>query len=179
MDMQSGVVGLIPDAAAALLPTIRKAIDAAHERKIPVIYVTITFRPGFPEVSANNKGFSRIAKSGAGFADPAAAAVHPDLAPAEGDIVVVKRRVSAFAGSDLELILRAQKVERLTLCGIATSGVVLSTVREAADKDYVLTVLSDGCADMDEDVHNLLLSKVINRQAEVVTCAEWAAAGSH
>jgi nicotinamidase-related amidase len=51
--------------------------------------------------------------------------------------------------------------------------VVLSTVREAADKDYRLTVLADGCADGDEEVHRVLTTKVFPRQADVLTIEEW------
>jgi nicotinamidase-related amidase len=73
------------------------------------------------------------------------------------------------------LVLRAQDITHLVLCGIATSGVVLSTLREAADKDYLLTVLADCCVDSDEDVQRVLLSKVFPRQADVVEAAAWAA----
>jgi nicotinamidase-related amidase len=105
-------------------------------------------------------------------ADPATQ-VHASLAPQPGDIVVVKRRVSAFTGSDLEVVLRAQGVGALVLTGIATSGVVLSTLREAADRDYRLTVLRDACLDADPEVHRVLIEKVFPRQAEVITVAEW------
>jgi nicotinamidase-related amidase len=88
---------------------------------------------------------------------------------------VTKRRVSAFTGSDLEVLLRAGDVEELVLCGISTSGVVLSTLRQAADQDYGLTVLRDACADGDEEVHRVLIEKVFPRQAEVLDVAEWAA----
>ena len=101
--------------------------------------------------------------------------VDPAVAPQPGEMVVTKRRVSAFAGSDLEVILRGHRIEHLVLTGIATSGVVLSTLREAADKDYRLSVLSDGCADMDEEVHTVLLTKIFPRQAEVMTAAQWVA----
>jgi hypothetical protein len=57
----------------------------------------------------------------------------PRLAAAAGDLIVTKRRVSAFTGSDLEVVLRAAGTEHLVLTGIATSGVVLSTLRQAAD----------------------------------------------
>ncbi|HEU5466525.1 MAG TPA: isochorismatase family cysteine hydrolase, partial [Gemmatimonadales bacterium] len=86
---------------------------------------------------------------------------------------VTKRRVSAFAGSDLDVVLRAGNTDTLILCGIATSGVVLSTVRQAADLDYRLIVLSDGCLDMDPEVHRVLTEKVFVRQADVKTIAEW------
>ena len=52
--------------------------------------------------------------------------------------------------------------------GIATSGVVLSTVRWAADLDYSLVVVEDCCADSDEEVHRVLMQKVFPRQARVI-----------
>ena len=52
---------------------------------------------------------------------------------------------------------------------------MLSTLRQAADLDYRLTVLADGCLDADPEVHQLLLGKVFPRQAEVTRVAEWAA----
>jgi nicotinamidase-related amidase len=81
--------------------------------------------------------------------------------------------VSAFTGSDLEVVLRARGIQHVVLAGIATSGVVLSTLREAADKDYQITVLSDLCADTDPEVHNVLITKVFPRQADVISSAQW------
>ena len=95
------------------------------------------------------------------------------MAPADGDIIVTKRRVSAFTGSDLEVVLRAAGIDHLVLTGIATSGVVLSTLRQAADLDYRLTVLVDGCLDADPEVHRVLTGKVYPRQAGVLSIAEW------
>jgi nicotinamidase-related amidase len=59
------------------------------------------------------------------------------------------------------------------LSGIATSGVVLSTLRQAADLDYRLVVLADACLDGDPEVHRVLTGKVFPRQADVRTVAEW------
>ena len=70
-------------------------------------------------------------------------------------------------------MLRAQDISHIVLTGVATSGVVLSTIREAADKDYHITVLSDCCADADEEVHRVLTTKVFPRQTEVMTAEEW------
>jgi nicotinamidase-related amidase len=96
-----------------------------------------------------------------------------ELEPLASELVVLKRRVSAFTGSDLEVVLRAGDVDHLVPTGIATSGVVLSTLREAADHDYRLTVLADACLDGDPEVHRVLTEKVFPRQADVVTVAEW------
>jgi nicotinamidase-related amidase len=137
----------------------------------------VRFREGYPEISARNRMFAAIRQAGAAMSETSAAtAIHPAVAPQPGDIVVTKRRVGAFTGSDLEVVLRAQNIDHLVLTGIATSGVVLSTLRAAADMDYRLTVLSDCCADGDDEVHRVLLTKVFPRQADVLTAAEWVAA---
>jgi nicotinamidase-related amidase len=77
------------------------------------------------------------------------------------------------------MILRSSEVDELVLCGIATSGVVLSTLRQAADLDYKLVVLADGCADLDPEVHRVLLEKVFPRQADVMTVDEWILRGAN
>lgn len=175
MDFQERIVGMVAD-SATLVERARAAIDTAHEAGIPVIYVVVRFREGFPEVSARNKSFSALKTGGMPLGENSSEAqIYSGLAPAAGDLVVTKRRVSAFAGSDLEVVLRGLNIHRLVLAGIATSGVVLSTLREAADKDYELVVLSDACADMDEEVHRVLLTKVFPRQADVMTVEQWAA----
>jgi nicotinamidase-related amidase len=79
--------------------------------------------------------------------DGASAEVHEAIAPRSGEIVVTRPRVSTFSGGDLDVVLRARAIDLLVLTGIATSGAVLSTLRQAADLDYTLTVLADGCAD--------------------------------
>lgn len=178
MDVQRGIVERFGE-DADYLPRLRRAIDAARAAEIPVIYVVIGFRKGHPEISPRNMTFSQIAANGlagaaGGFAegDPAAE-IHPDVAPAPGELVVTKKRVSAFAGSDLDMVLRAGDVDSLVLTGIATSGVVLSTLRQASDLDFGLTVLEDACLDADPEVHRVLTGKLFSRQANVVTVDEW------
>jgi nicotinamidase-related amidase len=174
MDIQGGTIGRVAD-SKSLLDSLAQAIAAARAAQIPVIYVVVGFRKGLPELGAatTNKSFGALKSAGfPGIEEPIQ--IDPAIAPQPGEMVVTKRRVSAFAGSDLEVILRGHKIEHLVLAGIATSGVVLSTVREAADKDYRLSVLSDGCADTDAEVHSVLLNKVFPRQADVLTVAQWA-----
>jgi len=172
MDMQVGILGMLP-AAASLLSVVAGAIENARNKKIPVIYVTVGFRQGSPEINMNNKGFAASKERFASVNMDEFTKVHPDIAPAEGELTVMKLRVSAFTGSDLEVVLRSFGIQHLVLSGIATSGVVLSTLREAADKDYRITVLADCCADGDEEVHRVLTTKVFPRQADVITLAEW------
>jgi nicotinamidase-related amidase len=172
MDMQVGILGMSPE-GKAIIGSVAKAIANARVNNIPVIYVVVGFRPGAPEVSLNNKSFGEGKEKYGAMDMDAFMKVHPDLAPAANEITVTKRRVSAFTGSDLEVVLRAKNVNHLILTGIATRGVVLSTVREAADKDYAMTVLSDCCMDPDLEVHNMLMTKIFPRQADVVLLDEW------
>jgi nicotinamidase-related amidase len=172
MDMQTSILGRLQD-KTALISQVKKAIAHARKNTIPLIYVTVGFRPGAPEISRNNKSFSAM-RERLLSEDPADwIQIDPALAPATGEITVIKRRISAFAGSDLEVILRAFGIRHMILSGVSTSGVVLSTTREAADKDYQLTILSDCCADPDPEVHRVLLEKVFPRQADVITCESW------
>ncbi|ANH81098.1 isochorismatase [Niabella ginsenosidivorans] len=172
MDMQASILGSFPG-APAFISNVAKAIETARKRQLPVIYVVVGFREGMPEITSRNIGFSAAKERMANASMEEWIKIHPDLAPLENDIVVTKRRISAFTGSDLEVVLRAQDIQHLVLTGIATSGVVLSTLREAADKDYQLTVIADCCADGDEEVHRVLTTKVFPRQAAVVALNEW------
>jgi nicotinamidase-related amidase len=172
MDVQPEIVELVGD--AGLTDRLTAAAAAARTVGVRVIYVKVGFRPGYPEIGERSAMFSRIAQLG-GFVEGVSSDIHPAVAPQPGDVVVTKRRMSAFSGSDLGVLLRAGGIEELVLTGIATSGVVLSTVRQAADLDLSLVVLSDGCVDRDEEVHRVLCEKVFPRQARVITVADWIA----
>jgi nicotinamidase-related amidase len=173
MDVQNGIVARFGD---TVLDPIERAIAAARTAGHPVVFVRIGFRPGNPEVAASNRSFSALAAQGATMSlDAPETQVHDRVAPAPGEPIVVKKRVSAFAGSDLAELLRGLGADTLVLTGIATSGVVLSTLRQAADLDYRLVVLADACGDADPEVHRVLTEKVFPRQAQVTTVDEWAA----
>jgi nicotinamidase-related amidase len=174
MDIQNGVVDRFAEQVGPLLVTLSESASAAREAGVPVVYVRVAFRVGAPEISPKNQTFWKLGRTGMGEADEATQ-IHSAVAPQPADIVVTKRRVSAFAGSDLDVVLRSLDVDSLVLTGIATSGVVLSTLRQAADLDFGLTVLRDGCVDADEEVHRVLMDKLFPRQASVELAAEWVA----
>ena len=175
MDFQQSIVDRV--GGQDVVDAASRAVDAARDEGIPVMFVRVAFRPGFPEISPANATFSALSSQGgeAYHQDHPATQVHADLAPRDGEPVVLKRRVSAFTGSDLGVLLRGAGADHLVLAGISTSGVVLSTLRQAADLDYRLTVLADACADPDEEVHRVLTGKVFPRQATVTTADEWIA----
>ena len=100
-----------------------------------------------------------------------ATAIHDQLAPQPGDIVVRKTRVGAMSTTDLDRQLRDRGIDTLVLAGLSTSGVVLSTLIEAADRDYRLYVLSDGTDDPDAETRDVLLGRIFPRRARVIDTA--------
>jgi nicotinamidase-related amidase len=167
MDFQTAVVEMVPSDKDVLLSRTARLVEAARKAGMRVIYVVVAFRAGYPEVSPRNQSFAPIRESGRFIEGSAGTEVHPTVSPRPGDVVVTKHRVSAFAGTDLDVVLRANGIETLVLAGIATSGVVLSTLRHAADADYRTLVVEDCCADRDAEVHRVLTEKVFARQATV------------
>lgn len=173
MDYQRSIVERLGD--PAVLDAARRAVAAARSHHVPVMYVRVAFRDGYPEVASSNRSFGALRDAGADMVqDSPGTQIDPALQPQPHEPVILKRRVSAFTGSDLEVLLRGADADTLVLAGIATSGVVLSTLRQAADLDYRLTVLSDACADSDPEVHRVLTEKVFPRQAVVTTTDQWA-----
>jgi nicotinamidase-related amidase len=174
MDYQNDIVGMLAEKEQT--PLLEKAgaiLKEARHAGMLVIHVVVRFRDGFPEISPQNKLFAGLKESGRLREGTPGAEIHPKVAAQPGDIVVTKRRVGAFTSTDLETILRAKNIDTLVLFGIASSGVVLSTVRWAADMDYKLFVISDACADMDKEVQRVLTEKVFPRQSTVVTTEEF------
>ncbi|MFF0970322.1 cysteine hydrolase family protein [Streptomyces sp. NPDC003703] len=173
MDVQRSVVDLT-DAGPEFLHRVRRAMDGARSAGIPVIHVTIALRPGFPEVGTHNRALSAIARAGLYVEGAAGTEIHPEVAPLPGEVVVTKRRASAFSGSDLDVVLRARGIDSLVLTGIATGAVVLSTLCQANDLDFGLTVLADACLDPDPEVHRVLTERLFPQWARVLGVDDWA-----
>ena len=183
MDCQTGIVSIYAKPQEEFLDRAAIVLRAARNAAMAVIHVRVDFRPGLPEVSSRNKLFASIKASPQHqklFAG-ALGAVHPSLVDDENDIIVTKHRVDAFAGTDLEMVLRARDIKTLVLSGIATSGVLLSTLLHACDADYELIVISDCCADLDAELHEALLTRLFPQRATVMTASEFVQAvkGGH
>jgi nicotinamidase-related amidase len=175
---------LIADFYAAFMGTLPHAIDrqvvertqrlqgVARDVGLFVCYCATVFRPGYVEISDRNKTFRVRKHSGQPPVSDPIQLIHPAVLPAAGEVVVGKHRVNALYGTALDLILRANSIDTLIILGYATSGVVLSTVRYAADLDYRLVVVEDCCADQDPEVHDFLTQRIFPRQAEVVSSAD-------
>ena len=174
MDLQTAIVSIYAGKNDDFLPRAASVLRSARLAKMTVVHVQVGFRPNLPEISSRNPLFSGIKNSAQHrkIFEGTAGAIHPDVAPEGDDIVVTKHRISAFAGTDLDMILRANDLDTLVLFGIATSGVVLSTLLHAIDADYRLVVIKDCCADLDKELHACLLDKLFPRVATVLSADE-------
>jgi nicotinamidase-related amidase len=173
MDYQPFILGSV-GAGEAVVTRAQFARDLARAAKIQVVHVRVAFTPqDYASISQRNKAFSGLAAAHVLADGTPDAAVHPALAHEDGDVVVTKTRVGSFSTTNLATQLHARGIDTLVVGGISTSGVVLSTVRDAADRDYQLYVLSDCCADPHPEVHRVLLDHVFPHQAEIIDVDEF------
>lgn len=171
MDFQNDIVALIAD-GDALVQRAAEARAWADANGVQVVHVRVAFRPeDYMEISPNNKRFGPRRGGGTMADETPGTAVHSALAPTEQDVVVRKTRVGAFSTTDLAQELADRSIDTLILAGISTSGVVLSTIRDAADHDYRLFVLADCCADPEAEVHDVLVGQVFPKQADMIDLA--------
>jgi nicotinamidase-related amidase len=175
LDYQTAIVSIYAQDQDDLLVRARSVLNSARSFGMSLIHVQVGFRPNLPEISPRNILLNAIKTSvkHRQLFEGSAGAIHPAVAPEGNDIVITKHRVNAFIGTDLEMILRAKGIDTLILFGIATSGVVLSTLLYAADTDYRLVVIKDCCADLDPEAHACLIDKVFPRQAVVMSAGEF------
>ena len=172
-DFYAEAMGTLPHAVER--GVVQKTVElqaAAREAGMMVCYCATVFRPGYPEISERNKTFSARKASGQPAVFDPVAVIHPDVRPRDGEVVVGKHRVNALFGTGLNVALTGNNINTIILLGYATSGVVLSTTRYASDRDYRLFIVADCCADSEPEVHDFLIGRILNRQAEIVTASE-------
>ena len=160
---QSGVdVGIL----RRTIEPVRRLLAAARAAKIPVFHTREGHRPDLSDLSAFKR--QRAAGSGAaiGSVGPLGRllvrgerghAILEEVAPLPGEPVVDKPGFGAFYSTDLELMLRAAGISALTIAGVTTDVCVHSTLREAVDRGFDCTTVSDACAAGDADVHDAMI----------------------
>ncbi|KAJ4327373.1 hypothetical protein N0V84_002144 [Fusarium piperis] len=178
LDLQQSIIPMIGDIdREGYLKFVAQTAQKAREAGVQVIHVRTAFRSGYEDLATRNKLMGALSTIGEGMftESHAFSDFDPVVAPPAGskDIIVTKKRTSAFVGSDLDVVLRTLKIDTLVLVGVATSGAVLSTLRQAADLDFVITVVEDLCLDGDQEVHRVLTEKVFPRQATIASAKEW------
>ena len=133
-----------------IMANTNKVLEKVRQNGIYVIHIEAVFKERKPEN-----------------------AIHPAMAPAAGETLLTKYRVGPFTTTNLDELLKQHQIDTLVLMGMKTSGVVLNTVRCASDMDYKVIVLGDCCGDQDEEVHRILMDRVISFTATVIKSNEF------
>lgn len=168
MHYQTDILGLFPSVAATLLANTRKLCDAARAKDVRVYFAKIQFGPGYPEVSPLNKNGQGIKQLGLFIDDKIA----PELGQQANEPLIIAHRASVFFGTDLQARLSAQGIETLIMVGIASTGVVLSSIAYASDADFRLLTVKDCCYDPDQIVHEHLFSTAFDSRTTVLSLAD-------
>ncbi|QKW36952.1 cysteine hydrolase [Actinomadura sp. NAK00032] len=173
-DVQRGITGGYPF-ARSVVPPLTELLPRARAAGALVVFVRFAFRANGADVPPGSALLTSFYEAGDAFHD-GTFGTQIDLPVTPEDVVILKRRASAFAGTDLDLVLRARGVDRLAIAGVATSAMVAATCYDAADRGYRLAVLRDGCADGDPVMNDFFMDTVFpSRGIEVLPCARWRA----
>ncbi|SCZ36976.1 MULTISPECIES: isochorismatase family cysteine hydrolase [Burkholderia] len=165
MHYQTDILGLFPSAAPTLLANTRRLCDAARAGGVHVCFANLHFSQGYPEVSPRNKNGQGIKQLGR-FVDDGPC---PELGRLDGEPLIAAHRASVFFGTDLQARLAARSIDTLILVGIASTGVVLSSVAHASDADFRLYTVKDCCYDPDPIVHEHLFATAFETRTTVLS----------
>jgi len=171
-DLQRGITDRFAFTRQVVAP-VTGLLPRARAAGTLVVHVQTAFRVNRADLPPGDALFESFFEAGDVFHE-GSPGIEPALPVLPEDVVVRKRRASAFAGTDLDLVLRARGVDTVTITGVATSAMVAATAYDAADRGYRVALLSDGCADDDAGVHEFFMDGVFpSRGFAVGTCAGW------
>ena len=129
-----------------VLPSVQRLITMARTRTYPVIFACDSFLPDDFIFQGKMKPHSIQGTEGAEIMD--------ELAPGPADLVLPKRRFSAFFGTGLTETLRGWGVDTLLIAGVATHVCVLMTAMDGICHDFRVILLKDCCASYRPDIHD-------------------------
>ncbi|OXI30534.1 cysteine hydrolase [Burkholderia sp. AU16741] len=168
MHYQTDILGLFPSVAPELLANTRRLCDAARAAGVGVWFANLRFSPGYPEVSPLNKNGQGIKQLGLFINDGPS----PELAKRPDEPLIFAHRASVFFGTDLQARLTARGVDMLIMVGIASTGVMLSSIAHASDADFRLYTVKDCCYDPDPIVHEHLFATAFESRTTVLSLAD-------
>lgn len=151
---------------------VNRALQYARDHNILIIVVKVGFSPSYDEcpsgspLLSNAKTFNafKLGEWGTEFIQ--------DINVLAEDDIVIKHRINAFYATDLETLLRANKIEEIMIAGISTDMAVESTARDAHDRDYGVYILEDACAAHNDQTHHASLEN-LKKIAQVIRVDEW------
>jgi nicotinamidase-related amidase len=156
--------------ARAVVPKIRQVLGEFRKRDLPVIHVLRVHRPDGSDVEITRQEL--FAKSPFAVEGTTGAAVIDELLPVPGEHVLKKTRMSAFIGTELDLMLRTLGVSALFVCGIQTPNCIRTTVFDGIAYNYPVVLIDDATGASSEEVHRANVRDMQNIGVRIVTTAE-------
>ena len=156
--------------AQAVIPKIQAVLAEFRKRSLPVFHVLRVHRPDGSDVEIT--GRSSLPDQPFAVDGTPGAAVIDELAPRKGEYVLTKTRMSAFIGTELDLMLRTLGVSTLFVCGIQTPNCIRTTVFDGIAYNYPVVLIDDATGASSEDVHRANVRDMQNIGVRIVKTAE-------
>jgi nicotinamidase-related amidase len=160
--------GDYPERIGPLLDSIRRLVEWARGSDIPVLWARLAFRAGHFDAVRDSMSRSRGTFLDGSFG----AEILDGLGRRPEDVVITKKRPSAFFDTDLRIVLRGLGIERLIVGGTSTNWAVESTVRDGHSHDLEMVVVRDAVGTPFEDLHEPSLRSMASVFAKVVPLDE-------
>ena len=135
--------------ARSIIPSLNHLLSEAHARQIPVVFALDSFLEGDFIFGGKMKPHAIRGTEGAELID--------ELDRRPGDIILPKRRFSAFFKTDLDQTLRLLGVDTVVVSGIATQFCIIATAFDALCHDFRAIVVEDCCAAPTPRIHEAIL----------------------
>jgi biuret amidohydrolase len=149
------------------IATARTVLHSARALGMKIVYSCGAFQPGYPELVPNIPVLALVAQYQCLIEGTEGAAIIPEMAPREGDLVLTHPRVSGFHGTALDTILRGAGIDTIILMGVATNLAIESTARAGSDLGYRTIIVSDACSTVSEAAHAASLES-LQMLAEII-----------
>jgi nicotinamidase-related amidase len=156
--------------ARAVIPKIQSVLTDFRKRSLPVFYILRVHRPDGSDVEITRKEL--FARSPFAVEGTKGAAVIDELSPGPGEYVIPKVRMSAFIGTELDLMLRTLGISTLFVCGIQTPNCIRTTVFDGIAYNYPVVLIDDATGASSEDVHRANVRDMQNIGVRLVKTAE-------
>jgi len=159
--------------SAAVIPKIQSVLAEFRKRKLPVFHILRVHRSDGSDVEIIRQDLFR--KQPFAVAGTPGAAVIDELTPEAGEHVLTKTRMSAFIGTELDLVLRTLHVTMLVVCGIQTPNCIRTTVFDGIAYNYPVVLVGDATGAASGEVHLANIRDMQNIGVKIVKSGDVAA----
>lgn len=187
VDMQTGF--LHPEASLTvppgldIIPNLQCLLTFFRERNLPVIFTAFVASPQVPSLRVDPFGVEHqppVDGQPTGFGNPSgncqlnatgaeSPEIYPALAPLPNEPIIKGYSLDKFYGTPLDQILRAREIRHLIMTGVMTDLCVLGTAFSASTREYRVTLVSDGCATLWQNIQDAVLDIVARKLGQVLT----------